>query len=180
MGALPSSCRGDPLIVDLCTGSGALAAALAHQMPSARVIGVDVSADALAYALRNTAGAVELRHGDVCDPLLFDDLDDRVDLVVANPPYLPGDVELEPEVAEHDPPQALFGGPDGTSIITAILVLAARWLKRGGLLAIEHDDGASDTVVQMLVRTNIFEHVTARPDFGGTLRFVTARRMVTP
>lgn len=169
----------DPVIVDLCTGSGALAAALAHQMPSARIVGVDISADALSYARRN-APSVELRQGDVRDPGLFDDLDGRVDLLVANPPYLPESVALEPEVAEHDPPQALFGGPDGTSVIAAIVVLAARWLARGGLLAIEHDAGASDAVVHMLQRTNIFEDVSARPDFGGTLRFVTARRKVAP
>jgi len=168
-----------PLIVDLCIGSGALAAALARQSPSARVIGVDISTDALRYAGRNTS-SVELRRGDVRDPLLFDDLDGRVDLIVANPPYLPDGVELEPEVAEHDPPHALFGGPDGTSIIAAIVVLAGRWLTRGGLLAIEHDDAASDTVAQMLQRANLFERVTARPDFGGTLRFVTARRRVAP
>ena len=178
--ALAQKLPPDPRIVDLCTGSGALAAALARQASSARVIGVDISDDALAYASRNTAGSVELRRGDVRDPLLFDDLDGRVDLVVANPPYLPNDIELEPEVAEHDPPQALFGGPDGTSVIAAIVVLAARWLARGGLLAIEHDAGASDAVVHMLQRTNIFEDVSARPDFGGTLRFVTARRKVAP
>ena len=84
----------EPLIVDLCTGSGALAAALARHEPAARVIGVDISADAMAYAHRNTAGtSVELRIGDVCDPGLFDDLDGLVDLVVANPPYLPDDVD---------------------------------------------------------------------------------------
>ena len=179
--ALRPSGSSPPLIVDLCTGSGALAAALASHVPSARVVGVDISADALRYASRNTAGtSVELRRGDVRDPLLFDDLDGRVDLVIANPPYLPDHAELEPEVAEHDPPQALFGGPDGTSIIAAVLVLAGRWLNRGGLLAIEHDDAASATVLGMIQGAKLFEEVTAHQDFGGTPRFVTARRKATP
>ncbi|HUL98631.1 MAG TPA: peptide chain release factor N(5)-glutamine methyltransferase [Mycobacterium sp.] len=177
--ALAQTLPADPLIIDVCTGSGALAGSLARHMPSARVIGVDISADALAYASRNTT-SVELRRGDVRDPLLFDDLDGRVDLIVANPPYLPDDVDLEPEVADHDPPQALFGGPDGTSIIAAILVLAGRWLREGGLLAIEHDAAASATVIRMMQRTNMFGDLTARPDFGGTPRFVTARKRVTP
>lgn len=171
----------EPLIVDLCTGSGALAAALARRDPAARVMGVDISADAIAYAHRNTAGtSVELRTGDVCDPGLFADLDGRVDLVVANPPYLPDDAELEPEVAEHDPRQALFGGPDGTAFIPAISALAGRWLVRGGLLAIEHDDAASAVAVALLHRTNVFENVQAHNDFAGRPRFVTARRNIAP
>jgi release factor glutamine methyltransferase len=171
----------EPLIVDVCTGSGALAAALAHHEPAARVIGVDISANALAYAQRNTAGAsVELRSGDVRDPLLFGDLDGHVDLVVANPPYLPDDAELEPEVAEHDPPQALFGGPDGTSFVPAILVLAGRWLKGGGLIAVEHDDAASAAVVALLQGSGLFEDVTPHTDVAERPRFVTARRKITP
>ncbi len=169
------------LIVDLCTGSGALAAALARHEPAARVIGVDNSGDALAYARRNTEGtSVELRRGDVCDARLFDDLDGKVDLVVANPPYLPDGAVLEPEVAEHDPHDALFGGPDGTSFVPAISLLAGRWLKRGGLLAIEHDDAASAAAVALLQCTNVFEDVTAHTDLVGRPRFVTARRKIAP
>jgi release factor glutamine methyltransferase len=178
--AMAQRLSAEPLIVDLCTGSGALAAALARHQPAARVIGVDISADALAYAHRNTAdAAVELRRGDVCDPLLFGDLDGQVDLVVANPPYLPDDAELEPEVAEHDPPQALFGGPDGTSFIPAISVLAGRWLKDGGLIAVEHDEAASTAVVAMLECSGLFEDVIAHNDFAERPRFVAARRKIT-
>lgn len=171
----------EPLIVDLCTGSGALAAALACHEPAARVIGVDISVDAMGYAHRNTAGtSVELRVGDVCDPGLFDDLDGRVDFVVANPPYLPDGTELEPEVAEHDPPEALFGGPDGTSFVPAISALAGRWLSGAGLLAIEHDEAASAVVVALLRRAGLFENVVAHTDFAGRPRFVTARRKIAP
>jgi release factor glutamine methyltransferase len=170
----------NPLIVDLCTGSGALAAALARHASSARVIGVDISADALAWAHLNAAGtSVELRQGDVCDPELFHDLDGRVDLIVANPPYIPDGVELEPEVAQHDPPEALYGGPDGTSVIAAIAASAGRWLTDRGLFAVEHDDDASGAVVGLLERTAFFGEVIAHKDFGGRPRFVTARRKIT-
>ena len=119
-----------PVIVDLCTGSGALALALAKNWPGARVIAVDDSADALAYARRNLAGtAVELIRADVTEPGLLPELDGRVDLLVANPPYIPDGADLEPEVAEHDPAHALFGGPDGMTVIDAIVDLAARWLR---------------------------------------------------
>jgi len=169
----------EPVIVDLCTGSGALAVGLARHHPAATVIGVDISTDALAYARRNAAGtSVQLRCGDVRDPKLYGDLDGRVALVVANPPYLPDDVALEPEVAEHDPVSALFGGSDGTLFIPPISVLAGRWLVDGGLLAVEHDDAAADAVVELLRRAGVFENVFSHNDFAGRPRFVTARRKV--
>ncbi|HEY7053788.1 MAG TPA: peptide chain release factor N(5)-glutamine methyltransferase [Mycobacterium sp.] len=169
----------NPVIVDLCTGSGALAIALAHHIPSARVIGVDNSADALTYARRNAAGTlVELRQADVYDPGIFDDLDGRVDFVVANPPYLPDATDLECEVAEHDPPQALFGGPDGTALVAAISRIAGRWLVDGGLLAIEHDETSSAAVCALLRRSRLYDDVAGHHDFAGRPRFVTARRMI--
>ena len=164
-----------PLIVDLCTGSGALAVALARRLPAARVVAVDDSADALHYARRNSAGtAIDVREGDVTDPALFADLDGSVDLVVANPPYLPDAADVEPEVAQHDPPAALFGGPDGMAVIEPIVALAARWLKPGGLLAVEHDDTASEAT-KALLRAR-FDEIVGHTDFAGRPRFVTARR----
>src|SRR5690349_17812433 len=120
--ALAQDLSAKPLIVDLCTGSGALALALARRWPQARVVAVDDSEDALRYARRNTAAtAVELIRADVTAPdLLAAALDGQVDLLVANPPYVPDDAELEPEVAQHDPAHALFGGPDGMSVIDSI------------------------------------------------------------
>ena len=134
-----------PVIVDLCTGSGALALALSKFWPDARVIAVDDSDDALAYARRNVAGTAgrtragrRHRRRACCR-----ELDGQVDLLVANPPYIPDGAALEPEVAEHDPPHALFGGPDGMAVIDAIVELAARWLRPGGRCAVEHDDTTS-------------------------------------
>jgi release factor glutamine methyltransferase len=166
-----------PVIVDLCTGSGALAVALSKYLPDARVIAVDDSEDALAYARRNTAGTpVELIHADVTQAGLLAELDGQVDLVVANPPYIPDGGPLEPEVAEHDPPHALFGGVDGMEVIDRIVELAARLLRDGGRCGVEHDDTTSARTVEAFTRTGRFVDVTAREDLTGRPRFVTARR----
>jgi release factor glutamine methyltransferase len=169
-----------PVIVDLCTGAGTLAVALARHRPAARVIGIDDSDVALEYARRNAEGtAVELVCADVTElvskPGLLPDLDGRVDLVVANPPYVPDDIVLEPEVAQHDPPHAVFGGPDGMAVIAAIVRLAGRWLRPGGLFAVEHDDTTSSQTVELINSTGLFEDVQARQDLAGRPRFVTAR-----
>lgn len=166
-----------PRIVDLCTGSGALALALARHRPSATVTAVDDSAEALRYARRNCAGTgVELVEADVCHPGLLPRLRGQVDLVVANPPYIPDGAELEPEVCEHDPHHALFGGPDGMAVIEAIAGLSAGWLRPGGLLAVEHDDTTSQRTVDVIAATGCFDEVIARADLTGRPRFVTAVR----
>jgi release factor glutamine methyltransferase len=166
-----------PVIVDLCTGSGALALALSKTWPDARVIAVDDSEDALAYARRNTAATpVEVIQADVTAPGVLVELNGQVDLVVANPPYIPDGAVLEPEVAEHDPPHALFGGPDGMAVIDRIAELAARLLRGGGRCAVEHDDTTSERTVEAFTRTGRFVDVTARDDLTGRPRFVTAAR----
>ena len=166
-----------PVIVDLCTGSGALALALAQHRPAARVIGIDDSDAALDYACRNAEGtAVELLRADVTAPALLPELDGRVDLIVANPPYVPDDTVLEPEVARYDPHNAVFGGPDGMAVIGPVVRLAARWLRPGGLFAVEHDDTTSLETVEFVNGTGRFEDVQAHQDLTGRPRFVTARR----
>ena len=166
-----------PLIVDLCTGSGALAVALAKYWPAARVTGIDDSDAALEYARRNIEGtAVELVRADITEPGLLPALDGQVDLLVANPPYVPQNVILGPEVARHDPPHAVFGGPDGMAVIAAVVDLAGRWLRHGGLLAVEHDDTTSSSTVELVSSTGLFGDIVARPDLAGRPRFVTAAR----
>jgi release factor glutamine methyltransferase len=167
----------DPVIVDLCTGSGALAFALSKNWPTARIVAVDDSEEALEYANRNLAGAgVELIHADVTGPDLLPELDGSVDLLVANPPYIPDGAVLEPEVAEHDPSHALFGGPDGMAVIDAIVDLAARWLRDGGRCAVEHDDTTAARTVEAFTRTGRFDDVVSRRDLTRRPRFVTAAR----
>lgn len=171
---------GQPVIVDLCTGSGALAVALAHRWPVARVIGVDDSPAALDYARRNAQNtSVELVQADVSELAGRAgslELDGLVDLVVANPPYIPAGAVLEPEVAEHDPHHALFGGPDGMAVIVDVVELAGRWLRPGGYFAVEHDDTTSASTVETIANTGLFGDIVARKDLTGRLRFVTAQR----
>jgi release factor glutamine methyltransferase len=168
-------------IVDLCTGSGALAVALAHHRAAlgqeARIVAVDISDAALEYARRNAEGTgIEVVRADVTQPGLLPELDGRVDLVVANPPYVPDGAVLDPEVAQHDPRQAVFGGPDGLAVIAPMVRLAGRWLRSGGLIGIEHDDTTSPETLELFDRTGLFEDVRARQDLTGRPRFVTARR----
>jgi release factor glutamine methyltransferase len=166
-----------PLIVDLCTGSAALALALWRHRPGARVIAVDDSVEALAYAQRNVRGtSVELVRADVATAGLLNELDGSVDLLVANPPYIPDGIELEPEVAQHDPPHALFGGADGMAVLNHIVGVAARLLRRGGLCGVEHDDSTSDRTVEAFTRAGGFVDISARHDLVGRPRFVTAVR----
>jgi release factor glutamine methyltransferase len=166
-----------PVIVDLCTGSAALALALSKFWPDARIVAVDDSEDALVYARQNAAGTpVELLHADVTDSALLRELDGQVDLLVANPPYIPDGVVLEPEVAQHDPPHALFGGPDGMTVINAIVELAGHWLRPGGRCAVEHDDTTSAETVELFTAAGRFVDVKANRDMAGRPRFVTATR----
>lgn len=166
-----------PVIVDLCTGSGALAIALAAHWPRARVIAVDDDATALDYARRNAeATTVELVQADVTVPGLLAELTGSVDLVVSNPPYIPAGADLEPEVADHDPAHALFGGADGMAVITPIARLAGGWLTPGGLFAVEHDDTTSRQTVETIGNAKLFTDITPRRDLAGRPRFVTACR----
>jgi release factor glutamine methyltransferase len=166
-----------PVIVDLCTGSAALALALSKFWPDARIIAVDDSDDALAYARRNVADTpIELLRADVTDLELLPELNGHVDLLVANPPYIPDRATLEPEVAQHDPPHALFGGPDGMYVISAIVALAGRWLRPGGRCAVEHDDTTSAATVEAFTAARHFTDVRANSDLTGRPRFVTAIR----
>jgi release factor glutamine methyltransferase len=175
--ALAQALPAQPLIVDLCTGSGALAVALAHDRPCARIIAVDDSADALAYARRNSAATtIELIEADVTASGLLSQHDGTVDLIVVNPPYIPDDTPLDPEVAQHDPEHALFGGPDGMRVIGPIVDLAARLLRPGASIGVEHDDTTADATAALFDRAGVFTDVVSRRDLAGRPRFVTATR----
>lgn len=165
-----------PVVVDLCTGSGALALYISHQRPDAQVVGVELDDGALSYARANTrTSSVELVHGDATDDRILEELGGRVDIVVSNPPYVPLSPDLAQEVYS-DPAIAVFAGKDGMSVIPRLIPTAARLLKPGGWLGIEHDDETS-LKVQAAVRDNGgFSAVEALPDLTGTPRFVTAVR----
>ncbi|GJF12419.1 release factor glutamine methyltransferase [Mycolicibacterium cyprinidarum] len=175
--ALAQPLSEQPVVVDLCTGSAALALALWQHRPGARVIAVDDSDQALAYARRNVAGtSVELVCASVSAPDLLRDLNGSVDLLVANPPYIPDGVHLEPEVAQHDPPHALFGGDDGMVVVNHVVGLAARLLRSGGFCGVEHDDTTSEATVEVFTRTGRFVEIVPRHDLAHRPRFVTAVR----
>ncbi len=173
-----------PTVVDLCAGSGAIALALSAARPDARVIAVERSDAALSWARRNVvshvdAGGsqVELRGGDIFDQRLMADLDAAVDLVTANPPYVPDGTPVEPEVADHDPAEAVFGGPDGLRLIKPLISVAAGLLKVGGVLAIEHDASQGESVPDLLRARRVLTDVADHDDLAGRPRFVTATRV---
>jgi release factor glutamine methyltransferase len=173
----------DPVVVDLCTGSGALALAVANARPDATVHAVESDPVALAWArqnaeLRAQAGdpPIRLYAGDVTDPSLFNELDGSVHLVLCNPPYVPDGTPVPPEVADHDPAVAVFAGQDGLSVIRHVVGLAARLLRAGGGVAVEHDDSNGDGVIDLVAGRRVLTEVTGHRDLAGRPRFVTARR----
>jgi len=166
-----------PVLVDLCTGSGAIAKAVADEAPWARVHAVELSEEALAYATRNLQGTgVDLRAGDVADA--FADLDGAVDVVVANPPYIPV-AEFESvavEAREHEPPMALWSGEDGLETVRVVEQTASRLLRPGGVVGCEHADSQGERVPAVFVRTGRWLDVRDHADLAERPRFTTARR----
>ncbi|WCM56449.1 peptide chain release factor N(5)-glutamine methyltransferase [Microbacterium sp. EF45047] len=139
--ALLSSPDEAPIAVDLGTGSGAIALAMATEVPHARVFAVELSEAAHAWAARNVAGTENLTlvHGDLATAL--PELDGTVAVVVSNPPYVPDDaVPRDPEVRLFDPAQALYGGADGLDVVRVISRRAAELLRPGGMLVLEHGE----------------------------------------
>ena len=137
--ALLAAATPTPIGVDLCTGSGAIALALATEVPHARVHAVELSEQAHAWALRNTAAQANLVlvRGDLSEEL--HELDGTVDVVISNPPYVPDDaIPRDPEVRQFDPALALYGGADGLDVVRAISRRALALLHPGGTLVIEH------------------------------------------
>jgi release factor glutamine methyltransferase len=164
------------LVVDLCTGSGAIALAVATARPDARVHAVEADPGALVWARRNIAGAdvaVALHAADVRAPGLLSGLTGRVDLLLCNPPYVPDGTPVPPEV-HRDPRGAVFGGPDGLDVVRAVVGAAARLLRPGGAVGIEHDDTHGDAVPALL-RDHGFTDVVGHRDLAGRPRFATAR-----
>ncbi|WP_179722245.1 peptide chain release factor N(5)-glutamine methyltransferase [Petropleomorpha daqingensis] len=166
-----------PVVVDLGSGSGAIALSIAHEHPGARVRAVERDPVAIEWTRTNAAGTtVEVLAGDMTDPALLRDLDGTVDLVVSNPPYVPDGARVPREVADHDPPLALWGGPDGLDVVRGLLGTAERLLHPGGWLGIEHAD-QQGTALPALVRGHGgFADVEDHPDLAGRPRFTTARR----
>jgi release factor glutamine methyltransferase len=171
-----SSTTGGPVVVDLGTGSGAIAKAVAHEVPAARVYAVELDAGAHSWAARNLAETgVELRHGDLAEA--FDDLAGTVDVVVSNPPYIPHEAweSVTVEVRDHDPELALYAAGDGLDVIRVVEGRAAALLRPGGWVGVEHADVQGESAPELFAATGRWEQVRDHEDLTGRARFVTAR-----
>jgi len=168
----------EPLLVDLGTGSGAIAASLAQEVPGARVHAVELSPLAIAWAERNTRPhGVELHQGDLRDAL--PELNGLVDVVVSNPPYIPSEaVPREPEVADHDPQMALYGGgADGMELPLAAAASAARLLRPSGWFIMEHAEVQAPWLAARLGQDAAWSDVRTHQDLNGKDRATSARRV---
>ncbi|MGX1617913.1 peptide chain release factor N(5)-glutamine methyltransferase [Micromonospora chalcea] len=175
--------RTAPLVVDLCSGSGAIALAVAQEVPAARVVAVERSPAALAWLRRNAADRaaagdrpVEVVAADVTGPELLADLTGRVDVLLCNPPYVPRSVTVPPEVAGHDPDEAVFGGADGLDVIRPVVRRAAALLRPGGAIGIEHDDTHATAVPALLRGDGRYDRVEEHRDLAGRPRWASASR----
>jgi release factor glutamine methyltransferase len=171
--------RAAPAVADLGTGSGAIACALARAIPDAEVLAVELAAGALAVASWNVrelglAGRVRLLAGDLFAPL--GSLSGSLDLVVANPPYLPSAVipSLPPEVSRHEPRAALDGGPDGLAVLRRIVAGAPAVLRPGGWLLLEIGEDQAGPLASLMAAEG-FSGIRARRDLAGVERYIGGR-----
>lgn len=171
----------EPVVIDLCTGSGCVAASIVTEHPGARVWAVELGAVAFRTACRNALHAgvgdrVQVLHGDLFDPLPAELLG-NVDFIVSNPPYIPSSdlPELPSEVLGFEPHEALDGGPDGLDVFRRILADAGAWLRVHGGLAIELDSGRVAAAAALLEERG-FLGVSVRKDLTGRDRIVYARK----
>jgi release factor glutamine methyltransferase len=167
-------------VLDVGTGSGAIALSLAAEGSFRDVVATDVSADALAAAAGNAArcalaGRVEFRRGALFEAVAGE----RFDIIVSNPPYI-AEAErqsLQPEVRDHEPALALFGGADGLSVIRPLVTGAPGFLEPGGLLAVELGLGQGEAVLGLLDATGAFTGARVAADLTGRGRFALAERV---
>ena len=167
----------EPLAVDLCSGSGAVAVAMATEVSGSRVVAVELSSEAADYAVRNAAGSVvEVRCGDIVDAV--DDLAGQAQVVTANPPYIPLDAyeTVAVEARAFEPPLALWSGADGLEMIRTVAAVAAKLSAPGGLVLCEHADVQGESAQQIFAATGDWVDVRDCPDLAGRPRFVSARR----
>ena len=168
---------GEPLVVDVGTGSGAIAIGIARARPNASVIAIESSLQAGEYARHNItdlAPKVTLKVADFEVILL--QLQGKCDLIVSNPPYIPADAEpTDPEVSMYDPPEALYGGEDGLDVIRKLERFAWFSLKPSGMLLLEHGFDQSQRIRDILGNSG-WQQLQSHNDLAGKMRFTSARR----
>lgn len=172
-----------PIAIDICTGSGNLALALAHHVPALTVFGADLSEDAVALARRNSAflslgDRVEFRSGDLLAPFDEPGFQGAVDFLVCNPPYISsGRVEGMPtEISAHEPRLAFDGGPLGVSLLARLMQDAPRFVRSGGWLAFEVGLGQGPAMARRLRNDGAWDEVRELVDDAGAVRALLARR----
>jgi release factor glutamine methyltransferase len=168
----------NPVVVDLCTGSGAIALSIINEVPNASVHAVELDPGAFEWATRNLSGSgIDLQLGDMADA--FPELDGTVDVVVCNPPYIPLEAfeSVAAEARDHDPALALWSGDDGLDEIKVVAATAARLLKPGGWFACEHADVQGESAPAVFTTTGSFTEVRDQLDLSGRHRFTTGRRI---
>ena len=166
-------------ILDIGTGSGALAAALASELKGAHLTGVDISPEAARLArenieANNLSSSVSILEGDLFEPVG----DKSFHLIVSNPPYIPhGDLDsLQPEVAEFEPLSALDGGDDGLDYYRRIIPESLKYLIPGGWLMLEHGKGQSGDIISIFKERSAFTDIESINDLAGIDRVVKGRR----
>jgi release factor glutamine methyltransferase len=163
-------------VLDVGTGSGAIAVALARELAGATVVASDRSAPALAVAAANRARLaprVGLVQGDLLAPFRAE----AFDLVVANPPYCAEGTVVQAEVRDWEPASALYGGPDGLVALDALVASAPRVLRAGGWLVVEMGEGQRDAVVACARRTGAYGRIEVVDDYAGIARVVAAQQV---
>ncbi len=168
---------GEPVVVELCAGSGAISAAIAAERPGCRQYAVELSTIACRLAEQNLAGTgVALAEGDMADA--FPDLNGTADLVIANPPYIPLEAweHVAADVRTHEPELALFSGADGLDALKVVARVAARLLRPGGWVCAEHAEVQSESVVGVFAGVGAFTQVADHTDYNDRPRYVTAVR----
>jgi release factor glutamine methyltransferase len=173
----------EPVVADLGTGSGAIALAIAQEVPGARVHAIEADPLARQWTERNiarcaaaaphTAGRVSL-HGDDF-AVALPGADAGIDLVISNPPYIPAGSWVPPEVGEYDPATALWGGSDGLDSIRVIERVARRLLRGDGAVAVEHGSPQGAEVAGIFAEENGWRATRVHRDLAGRDRFVSAR-----
>ena len=170
-------------VIDLCTGSGCIAVALAREIQDIHVFATDASADALAVARDNArklgaANSIRFFEGDLFTPLEELDLHGTVDVIVSNPPYIRSDeyAALMPEVRDHEPGMALIAGPKGTEVHRRIIEHAPRFLKRQGSLVMEMGIGQADLLSRMIKQDRHYSSCEIMKDLSGIERVIVAER----
>lgn len=171
----------NPVVVELCAGSAAISLSIVDECPTAVVHAVELSPLAVAWAQRNIdrlgQRRVHLITGDATDPAVLSDVDGQVDILVCNPPYVPDDSAPPPEVADHDPAMALWGGgADGLDTVRNLVPRMHTLLKSGGWLGIEHADVQGASVPAILAAAGGWTDITDHRDLSGRPRYTTARR----